>query len=128
MANVRSLDESMSLAEIWKNYLDLWIDPPEPVISWLNLFSNTDEDSSAIKFDNEGVETENPADVVPKSVKKHENVPRILLLKPIDDQEKELKDRFPKEYHLSSHDEMHQKSSECPQIILRILMKSCYLL
>ena len=93
MANFQSTNYDSSLAEVWKNYFDLWIDPPDRVISCLNLWDvinpNSDIEKTEIKDEKGGM----CPIINVESVEKCDHVPNILVLKPCSTKQQDLEDQ-----------------------------------
>ena len=112
MASELPCDTDLSLVEIWKNYLDVWVDPPHRVISWLNLLRTIDVNSDVEKVYQVSNEQEIQSSDAHKTVEKHDVNPKVLLFRPRNHRI-ELEDRFEKEHYSSSHEPMSRLSIQC---------------
>ena len=106
MANFPSTNYEVSLAEIWKNYFDLWIDPPDRVISWLNLWDIMNENSVLEKIAITNEEGGERLNISVDSVKKRDHVPNMLVFKPSSIQQEDLEKHTRNSIEFSSSQEI----------------------
>ena len=90
MANFSSTNYEVPLAEVWKNYFDIWTDPPDCVISWLHLWDIINENSDLEKVAITNEEGGERLNISVDSVKKRDQVPNILVFKPSSIQQEDL--------------------------------------
>ena len=81
MASELPSDTDLSVVEIWKNYLDVWVEPPHRVISWLNLLSTIDVNSDVGKVYKVSNEQKILSGDAHKTTEKHDFHPKILLFR-----------------------------------------------